>query len=57
MSTDQIPAATLAESLKAVSEATLKKAPAAHIAKIVRRVVDHEGLTPQLNVAAFNSSI
>lgn len=48
---------SLAASLSTIRDARLDKLSAQQVAKVVRRIVDNESVTPKLDVAAFNSAI
>lgn len=48
---------SLVASLGTISEARLQVLSADRVAKVVRRVVDHDAVAPKLDVAAFNSSV
>jgi len=47
---------SLAVPLAAIARAPLGQIPADVAARVVRRIVDGEELTPRLGVAAFNSA-
>ena len=47
----------LVASLDTIQHATLHDISAGQVTKIVRRIVDHNAVTPKLDVAAFNSAI
>jgi len=47
---------TLAGPLAAIARAPLGQIPAEQAARVIRRIVDAEELTPRLGVAAFNSA-
>lgn len=56
MNTSYASAETLTASLAAVERSRLGSIPAEEAAKVVRRIVDRESLTPRLDVAAFQSA-
>jgi len=47
---------SLAEPLATIERSPLGQIPATAAARVVRRIVDGEELTPRLGVAAFNSA-
>lgn len=47
---------SLAGVLATIERSPLGRIPAEQAAKVVRRIVDAEALTPRLGVAAFNSA-
>jgi hypothetical protein len=49
--------AGLAVSLESIRRSSLGDLSASKVSKIVRRIVDHEAVTPRLDVAKFNSAI
>jgi FXSXX-COOH protein len=53
---DESSRTALAEPLAAVRDMPLRAIPAAHAARVVRRIVDSETQLRRLDVAAFNSA-
>lgn len=47
----------LLDSLGTITEERLGTLSPGQVAKVVRRIVDHEAVAPKLDVAAFNSAI
>ncbi|GIF72922.1 hypothetical protein [Asanoa siamensis] len=48
---------SLVTSLGTIREARLDSLSASQVAKVVRRIVDHEAVTPKLDVAKFSSAV
>ena len=48
---------SLVTSLGAIRETRLDSLSASQVAKVVRRIVDHEAVTPKVDVAKFSSAV